>query len=214
MEQYVAQQILKVRDALLKGDTEEAYHELYAIAAPGFDKFADDVWTEIEKAAAQPASNTAVDDFAAKQQELTPEQLSVMNKTSARSFEKAASTQQGAVWVKASEYLPKAESEYRPYRRKRDDAEYDYGEIYITTDEGEIFLDIDNERRYDRQSYERWKDFEILDESTPSKESDAVAIMLWAFSNIDAWDKRAKQVTLADGRVVPTEQLYELFKKK
>lgn len=54
MEQYIAQQILKVRDALVNKDCDEAYHQLYAIASKGFDKW--EPWEEIEKAATQPPS--------------------------------------------------------------------------------------------------------------------------------------------------------------
>jgi hypothetical protein len=80
--------------------------------------------------------------------------------------------QQGAVWVKASNFKTTSPV-YRPFRRKResdDEHEYDYGEIYITEDLGKIFLDVDDERSYEPQSHERWKDYEILDESGQSKE--------------------------------------------
>jgi hypothetical protein len=61
MEQYIAQQILKVKDALVKRDLNEAFHELYKIASPNFDKMSDEVWADIEKAATQPPSAPAVD---------------------------------------------------------------------------------------------------------------------------------------------------------
>lgn len=73
----------------------------------------------------------------------------------------------GAVWVKAITYKPTRESEYRPFRRKRDDNEipYDYGEIYITTDGDTIFFDVNNERQYARSTDAPWNDYDILDES-------------------------------------------------
>lgn len=88
--------------------------------------------------------------------------------------------QTGAVWVKAIEFKTH-EPIYRPFRRKREDGEpeYDYGEIYVTEDNGEIFLDINNERSYEPQHFERWKDYEILDESgTPAagREDDWISV--------------------------------------
>jgi hypothetical protein len=48
----VAALILKVRDELAKGDVDEAYHWLYQISAPNFDKLITDepdgVWKDIE----------------------------------------------------------------------------------------------------------------------------------------------------------------------
>ena len=41
-----AKQILKARDALIKEDYEDAYHQLYGLASPEFDKF--NPWQEIE----------------------------------------------------------------------------------------------------------------------------------------------------------------------
>lgn len=72
-----------------------------------------------------------------------------------------------AVWVKASEFKT-SEPVYRPYRRKRNndnEEPYDYGEIYVTEDNGDIFFDVNNERLFEPQTYECWKDYEILDES-------------------------------------------------
>lgn len=43
----IARRILEVRDALAKGDQEEAYHWLYSIASPGFDK--TDPWADLER---------------------------------------------------------------------------------------------------------------------------------------------------------------------
>lgn len=71
-----------------------------------------------------------------------------------------------AVWVKASTFKTH-KPVYRPYRKPctEDEGEYDYGEIYVTEDDGRIYLDIDNESNYEHQSDERWRDYEILDES-------------------------------------------------
>ena len=49
--------ILKVRDALVEKDAAEAYHWLYQIASPNFDKDSDEVWKEIEKLATTPPTN-------------------------------------------------------------------------------------------------------------------------------------------------------------
>lgn len=43
----VVEKILRVRDALVIGNNEEAYHQLYSIAAPLFDKYFP--WEEMEK---------------------------------------------------------------------------------------------------------------------------------------------------------------------
>jgi hypothetical protein len=83
--------------------------------------------------------------------------------------ESALNAQQGGVWVKASEFKSTGYPVYRPYRRKRwkdEEHGYDYGEIYITEDNGDIFLDVDNAKEYEPQSFECWNDFEILDESS------------------------------------------------
>jgi hypothetical protein len=88
--------------------------------------------------------------------------------------------QQGAVWVKASVFKTK-EPVYRPYRRKREDKEpeYDYGEIYVTEDLGTIFLDIGNERAYEPQHFERWKGYEILDESPAAGREEVDPQEIW-----------------------------------
>jgi len=49
----VAKKLLIIRDALIKKDYEEAYHQLYSIASPNFDKNCDEVWDELEKIAKQ-----------------------------------------------------------------------------------------------------------------------------------------------------------------
>lgn len=49
----VAQKILAARNALVGGDTAEAYHQLYAIACPGFDSLTP--WAGLEAAALAPA---------------------------------------------------------------------------------------------------------------------------------------------------------------
>lgn len=85
----------------------------------------------------------------------------------------------GAVWVRASE-LNTLVPVWRPYRKPcmEDEGEYDYGEIYITEDEGRIYLDVDNECTYEHQSDERWKDYEILDESgTAAPEWDSIRLI-------------------------------------
>lgn len=44
----IAEKILKVRDALAVNDSDEAYHWLYQIGSPNFDKDSEDVWRELE----------------------------------------------------------------------------------------------------------------------------------------------------------------------
>jgi len=44
----VKRKLLAARDALTEGDAMEAYHQIYSIAAPHFDKLADEVWTGLE----------------------------------------------------------------------------------------------------------------------------------------------------------------------
>lgn len=46
---WVAERILKIRDALVNDDKDEAYHWLYQIASPEFDKLSDDVWRDFEE---------------------------------------------------------------------------------------------------------------------------------------------------------------------
>lgn len=118
----------------------------------------------------------------------------------------AASATQGAVWVKASEYKPKLETEYKPYRKliQSHEKEYQYGEIYITKDEGSIFFDINGERIYDPNDNERWKDCEILNESTPSKEVAMNDFLGWTY------DKGL----CTSGEIDKLKQLYDLFKSK
>lgn len=42
----IAKKILAVRDELIKEDYQEAFHQLYSIASPGFDKY--EPWAELE----------------------------------------------------------------------------------------------------------------------------------------------------------------------
>lgn len=51
----VVHRILKCRDALVMGDRDEAYHQLYAIASPAFDKYFP--WDEMEKQISYPRFN-------------------------------------------------------------------------------------------------------------------------------------------------------------
>ena len=44
----IARKILKIRDALVKNDIQEAYYWLYQIASPNLDKMSDEVWKELE----------------------------------------------------------------------------------------------------------------------------------------------------------------------
>lgn len=44
----VKRKLLAARDALSVGDAAEAYHQIYAIASPGFDKLLHEVWTGLE----------------------------------------------------------------------------------------------------------------------------------------------------------------------
>src|SRR5688572_30586168 len=102
------------------------------------------------------------------QQWPTNDQMRVMNKTSARLFQRdPPPAVNGAQWVKASEYKVKDRSEYRPYRKKSEHAgcDYDFGEIYITVDGDGVFLDVENENKYKAQNHFDWEDYEILDES-------------------------------------------------
>jgi hypothetical protein len=54
MSPRVARLILQARDALYVDDYAEAYHNLYAIASPKFDKQHADVWTDVDRIATQP----------------------------------------------------------------------------------------------------------------------------------------------------------------
>jgi len=47
----IAENILKVRDAIIEKDYDEAWHWLYTIASPNYDKTADEVWTDLERIA-------------------------------------------------------------------------------------------------------------------------------------------------------------------
>lgn len=46
-----ARKLLKIRDALVNNDINEAYHYLYQIASPSYDKMADEVWKSLEEKA-------------------------------------------------------------------------------------------------------------------------------------------------------------------
>lgn len=54
MQQYTAQQILKVRDALVDRDLDEAYHQLYTLADPEY-KIRANPWEDVERIAATPS---------------------------------------------------------------------------------------------------------------------------------------------------------------
>lgn len=43
----VVEKILKARDALVVGNRDEAYHQLYGIASPGYDSYSP--WKEMEE---------------------------------------------------------------------------------------------------------------------------------------------------------------------
>lgn len=118
------------------------------------------------------------------------------------------------VWVKASEFKTSVPV-YRPYRRKRNndnEEPYDYGEIYVTEDNGDIFFDVNNERSFEPQTYERWKDYEILDESgTAAAGREEV-------ETIDIETAKRHAVAFANWLLPPgpicTEKDYELFMMK
>lgn len=125
-----------------------------------------------------------------------------------------------AVWVKASEYkIPHKEAEYRPYRVKNDH-DYDYGEIFISRDEEGVFLDIDNESEFLLQTDNRWKDFEILDESgTAAQSGKEEACSFAEFAVQMCWFDDAHRLwntfdESADPFRYTTSELYELFKKQ
>lgn len=48
MKPEIAKRILAARDALVKNDIDEAYHQIYLIASPNVDKDADQVWAGLE----------------------------------------------------------------------------------------------------------------------------------------------------------------------
>lgn len=55
----IAQKILKIRDAFTHSNYEEAYHVLYSIASPEFDKYKP--WEELEKIAAENLGERYID---------------------------------------------------------------------------------------------------------------------------------------------------------
>jgi hypothetical protein len=52
----VVEKILRARDALIFGDRDEAYHQLYGIASPGYDSFTS--WRDMEQQINYPAYST------------------------------------------------------------------------------------------------------------------------------------------------------------
>ena len=54
MKIELAKKILAIRDAIILEDYGEAWHMLYTIANPDFDKLSDEVWDELEKLAEKP----------------------------------------------------------------------------------------------------------------------------------------------------------------
>jgi len=54
---WVAERILLARDASYRNDENEVYHQLYSIANPMFNKHIDDVWKDLEAAAATTPAN-------------------------------------------------------------------------------------------------------------------------------------------------------------
>lgn len=122
-----------------------------------------------------------------------------------------------AVWVKASEFKTH-NPVYRPYRKPclEDEGEYDYGEIYVTEDDSRIYLDVDNECNYEHQSDERWKDYEILDESNEQpaeqKEWDSermIGRVKDRFKELEAkqWDWRSFYNGWLEGRADMLQQI-------
>jgi len=49
----VAKGMLAVRDAIVERDIDEAYHQLYMICSPNFDKMSHEVWAELEAIAGE-----------------------------------------------------------------------------------------------------------------------------------------------------------------
>lgn len=131
-----------------------------------------------------------------------------------------AKTQTGARWVKASEFKTHKPI-YRPYRKpsEYEEGEYDYGEIYATEDDGRIYLDVDNENNYEHQSDERWKDYEILDESAAGRE-DAVEFAEWAATIAFYDDGTRLWELIGEGEAIngqfrfTTNEFFELFKQQ
>jgi hypothetical protein len=125
----------------------------------GHESKPENVWQSGYAAGYQAACEKSITDAA----ERIADKLMVIVK---RQLAVDTKAQQGGVWVKASEFKTH-KPVYRPYRKPSmgDEGEYDYGEIYVTEDDSRIYLDVDNECNYEHQSDERWKDYEILDES-------------------------------------------------
>jgi hypothetical protein len=63
---WVAKRILAIRDALVAGDTDEAYHWLYQIASPEYAKNYADVWRDFEERTGykKPCTHTAKEEGA------------------------------------------------------------------------------------------------------------------------------------------------------
>lgn len=81
----VVERILKARDALVMHDRDEAYHQLYAIASPRFDKYFP--WDEMEKQINYPRFND--------------EEIIARKEFDGRHFKP-----QGPIWVRANDRLP------------------------------------------------------------------------------------------------------------
>ena len=49
----VAKRLIAIREALLRNEMDEAFHQLYMIASPNCDKYSGEVWTEMEAIAGE-----------------------------------------------------------------------------------------------------------------------------------------------------------------
>ena len=83
-----------------------------------------------------------------------------------------------------------------------------------------LVIELDKNLQWGEAPFDRYDDFEILawlNESPAAAQSgkeEAIDIMLWAFVNIEAWDKRANLVTLIDGSRCDPAKLYDIFKQQ
>jgi len=48
---WIAKRVLAARDAHIKGDHDEVWHQLYSIAHPDFDTLSKDTWKDLEEMA-------------------------------------------------------------------------------------------------------------------------------------------------------------------
>lgn len=105
----VIDKILKARDALVERDVDEAYHQLYSIASPYFDKL--EPWAQLEAklpltAAGDGKAREAIEDILLKTSKHNPEQCSELADAILKDMDRAGDGKEAMEWKCATDEVP------------------------------------------------------------------------------------------------------------